>query len=252
MVTSSRTGQRWEAWWSTVPSMRSFRRRDGTGMASLSLRAARRRFWAQAAAVCQVYLRPPPGTVVICIDEKTGIQAKYRRYPEQPARPGRLARRESDYVRNGTVSIVAALEVATGQVVTEPIGRNDSASPAVDDQQQLLTDLTAVGAINFPRKRCHRQLARPPHRAGTLRHATRRGYAIGGTGEDAHGRAHAPAYPQLDALTRRRVRCPRSGSLQGPPGNRWTCRLLSASGPSHWGYDDATFPVSQLVFHDLI
>jgi len=85
-------------------------------------------FWAQAAAVCEVYLRPPPGTVVICIDEKTGIQAKYRRYPEQPARPGRLARREFEYVRNGTVSIVAALEVATGQVVAEPIGRNDSAT----------------------------------------------------------------------------------------------------------------------------
>lgn len=85
-------------------------------------------FWAQASAVCQVYLRPPPGTVVICIDEKTGIQAKYRRYPEQPVRPGRLARREFEYVRNGTVSIVAALEVATGQVVAEPIGRNDSAT----------------------------------------------------------------------------------------------------------------------------
>jgi transposase len=85
-------------------------------------------FWAQAAAVCEVYLRPPPGTVVICIDEKTGIQAKHRRYPQQPPRPGRLARREFEYVRNGTVSIVAALHVATGQVVVEPVARNDSAA----------------------------------------------------------------------------------------------------------------------------
>ncbi len=83
-------------------------------------------FWAQAAAVCNIYLRPPPGTVVICIDEKTGIQAKYRKYPQQPPRPGRLARREFEYVRGGTVSIVAALHAATGQVVTEPIARNDS------------------------------------------------------------------------------------------------------------------------------
>jgi len=82
-------------------------------------------FWAQAAAVCDVYLRPPPGTAVICIDEKTGIQAKYRKYPERPARPGRLARREFEYVRNGTVSIIAALHVATGQVITEPISRNN-------------------------------------------------------------------------------------------------------------------------------
>jgi transposase len=83
-------------------------------------------FWAQAAAVCDIYLRPPPGTVVICIDEKTGIQAKYRKYPERPARRGRLARREFEYIRNGTVSIIAALQVATGQVITEPITRNNS------------------------------------------------------------------------------------------------------------------------------
>jgi transposase len=83
-------------------------------------------FWAQAAAVCDVYLRPPPGTAVICIDEKTGIQAKYRKYPERPPRPGRPARREFEYVRNGTVSIVAALHVATGQVIAEPVSRNNS------------------------------------------------------------------------------------------------------------------------------
>ena len=83
-------------------------------------------FWAQAAAVCDIYLRPPPGTVVICIDEKTGIQTKHRKYPDRRACPGRLARREFEYVRNGTVSIVAALHVATGQVITEPIARNDS------------------------------------------------------------------------------------------------------------------------------
>ncbi len=83
-------------------------------------------FWAQAAAVCDIYLRPPPDTVVICIDEKTGIQAKCRRYPLQPPRPGRLARREFEYVRHGTVSIIAALQVATGHVAVEPIARNDS------------------------------------------------------------------------------------------------------------------------------
>lgn len=86
------------------------------------------RFWAQAAAVCDIYLRPPPGTVVICIDEKTGIQAKSRTHPGQPPRPGRLARREFEYVRNGTASIIAALHITTGQVITEPIEHNDSAT----------------------------------------------------------------------------------------------------------------------------
>lgn len=83
-------------------------------------------FWTQAAAVCDAYLRPEPDTIVICIDEKTGIQAKYRKYPELPGAPGRLARREFEYVRNGTVSIIAALQVTTGHVVVEPIARNDS------------------------------------------------------------------------------------------------------------------------------
>ena len=83
-------------------------------------------FWAQAAAVCDLYLHPPAGTVLICIDEKTGIQAKYRKLPEQAARPGRAARREFEYVRNGTVSVIAALQVATGQVIAEPVARNDS------------------------------------------------------------------------------------------------------------------------------
>jgi hypothetical protein len=85
-------------------------------------------FRAQAAAVCDACLHPPPGTVVICIDEKTGIQAKCRKYPERPPALGRLARREFGYIRHGTVSIIAALQVATGQVIAEPIGRNDPAT----------------------------------------------------------------------------------------------------------------------------
>src|SRR5450755_2476952 len=89
-------------------------------------RADDAQFWAQAAAVCDAYLRPPPDTMVICIDEKTGIQAKYRKYPGRLPVPGRPARREFEYVRNGTVSIIAALHVATGHVVAEPVTRNNS------------------------------------------------------------------------------------------------------------------------------
>ncbi len=83
-------------------------------------------FWARAGAVCRLYLDPPPGTVLVSIDEKTGIQAKSRTHPQIPGRPGRDARREFEYVRHGTVSIVAAMNVATGQVIAERIARNDS------------------------------------------------------------------------------------------------------------------------------
>jgi transposase len=85
-------------------------------------------FWEQAAAVCDRYLDPPAGTVLISIDEKTGIQAKSRKYAERPMAQGRPARREFEYVRHGTVSIIAAMEVATGQVWAERIRRNDSAT----------------------------------------------------------------------------------------------------------------------------
>ena len=67
--------------------------------------------------MCRLYLNPPPGTVLISVDEKTGIQAKSRKHPEIPARPGRDARREFEYVRHGTVSIIAAMNVTTGEVI---------------------------------------------------------------------------------------------------------------------------------------
>jgi transposase len=51
-----------------------------------------------------------------------------RRHPDIPERPGRRRRREFEYVRHGTVSIIAALDVHTGQVLTETITKNDSAT----------------------------------------------------------------------------------------------------------------------------
>jgi transposase len=85
-------------------------------------------FWLQAGQVCRLYLNPPPGTVLISVDEKTGIQAKSRKHPEIPARPGRDARREFEYVRHGTVSVIAAMNVTTGEVIAERIEKNDSAA----------------------------------------------------------------------------------------------------------------------------
>lgn len=85
-------------------------------------------FFTKAAAVCELYLHPPEGSIVVCIDEKTAIGARSRKHPEQPARPGRVARREFEYVRHGTVSIMAALHVHTGHVITERITKNDSAT----------------------------------------------------------------------------------------------------------------------------
>lgn len=83
-------------------------------------------FWERAADICGLYLSPPENAVVLSIDEKTGIQAKSRKHPTTPVRPGRPARREFEYVRHGTASLLACLDVGTGKVHGRDIARNDS------------------------------------------------------------------------------------------------------------------------------
>ncbi|MFD3657721.1 IS630 family transposase [Streptomyces sp. NPDC058620] len=85
-------------------------------------------FDAKAAEVCALYLRCPPQSVVLSVDEKTAMQARSRRHPTRRARPGDAERREFEYRRHGTASIVAALDVHSGQVLVEDIARNDSAT----------------------------------------------------------------------------------------------------------------------------
>src|SRR5262249_45035520 len=77
-------------------------------------------FDAQAADVCGLYLDPPEGTLVVSIDEKTGIQAKSPTRADVQARPGKPARREHEYRRNGTQNLFAALRVHTGEVTAMP------------------------------------------------------------------------------------------------------------------------------------
>ncbi|MEU1039686.1 IS630 family transposase [Streptomyces sp. NPDC005551] len=83
-------------------------------------------FWQRAAEVCALYLDPPKGAVVLSIDEKTAIAARSRRHPGYPSRPGKPARQEFEYRRHSTASLVAALDVCTGEVLTEVIARNDA------------------------------------------------------------------------------------------------------------------------------
>jgi len=64
-----------------------------------------------------LYLNPPHKALVLCVDEKSGIQALDRTAPLLPMRPGQIERRTHDYSRHGTTSLFAALEVATGKVI---------------------------------------------------------------------------------------------------------------------------------------
>ena len=66
--------------------------------------------------VVGLYLAPPENAVVLCVDEKSQIQALDRTAPMLPMQPGLPERRTHDYKRNGTTTLFAALDIATGKV----------------------------------------------------------------------------------------------------------------------------------------
>ena len=66
--------------------------------------------------VVGLYLDPPERALVLCVDEKSQIQALDRSRPTLPILPGTPARRPHDYLRHGTTSLFAALDIATGRV----------------------------------------------------------------------------------------------------------------------------------------
>jgi transposase len=66
-----------------------------------------------------LYLHPPDRAVVLCVDEKPQIQALDRAQPILPLQPGQIERRTHDYVRHGTTSLFAALNVTSGRIIAE-------------------------------------------------------------------------------------------------------------------------------------
>jgi transposase len=67
--------------------------------------------------VVGLYLNPPERAIVLCVDEKSQVQALDRTQPLLPMTPGQAERGSHDYVRNGITSLFAALNVATGEVI---------------------------------------------------------------------------------------------------------------------------------------
>jgi transposase len=96
--------------------------------------------------VVGLYLAPPEHAIVLCIDEKSQIQALNRTQPILPVRPGLPERATHDYKRNGTTTLFAALEVATGTVTDRCYDRHGKA--------EFLDFLKHV-AKTYPRQRLH-------------------------------------------------------------------------------------------------
>lgn len=84
-------------------------------------------FETKAADIIGLYLDPPQNAVVFSVDEKSHIQALDRLDPVLPLSPGRAERHGFEYKRNGTLSLFAALNVATGHVEGMTTGRHTSA-----------------------------------------------------------------------------------------------------------------------------
>ncbi len=84
-------------------------------------------FEAKAADVIGLYLNPPQHAVVFCVDEKTAIQALDRKGPVLPLSPGRAERHGFENFRHGTLSLYAAFNTKTGEVLGKTAARHTSA-----------------------------------------------------------------------------------------------------------------------------
>jgi transposase len=91
-----------------------------------------------------LYLNPPDRALVLCVDEKSQIQALDRSQPLLPMRPGQAERRSHDYKRHGTTSLFAALDVKTGRLIGELHRRHRSV-----EFRQFLDTIDAVVPDRF-------------------------------------------------------------------------------------------------------
>jgi len=96
--------------------------------------------------VVGLYLHPPEKAVVVCVDEKPQIQALEGSAPTLTIRPGRPEAASFDYVRHGTTTLFAALEVAAGRVTDACTQRHR--------HQEFLAFLKQVAAV-YPRRELH-------------------------------------------------------------------------------------------------
>jgi len=101
---------------------------------------------AKVTDVVGLYLNPPERAIVLSVDEKTQIQALDRTAPMLQLRPGQVERHTHDYKRNGTLSLFAALEVATGQVTNQAVARHRAAE---------FLDFLNLLARTYPRRPIH-------------------------------------------------------------------------------------------------
>lgn len=139
-----------------------------------------------------LYLSPPERAVVLCVDEKSQVQALDRTQPVLPMRPGQVERRTHDYTRHGTTSLFAALDVQAGTVVARCMPRHraqefrkflDEVERNVPAGLDVHIVMDNYGTHNAARPCARRRLGNSPSRPGGSPPAT--GRRAGRVGEDA-------------------------------------------------------------------
>lgn len=103
----------------------------------------------KVAAVCQVYQLAPErhaqGARTVSTDELTGVQALERKHPGLPMAPGKVERREFEYIRHGTLSFILSRDVVTGEVVAPAAGATRTEADFLAHVQSVVaTDPTAT------------------------------------------------------------------------------------------------------------
>jgi hypothetical protein len=96
----------------------------------------------------QLYQQAPEltqqGERVVSIDELTGVQALERKHPDLPVRPGKVARREFEYIRHGTQSFIFSFDVAAGEVITTSAGDTRTEADVLQHVQRMVAEAPLV------------------------------------------------------------------------------------------------------------
>jgi hypothetical protein len=109
-----------------------------------------------------LYMNPPERALVLCVDEKSQIQALDRTAPLLPMRPGQIEHRTHDYARHGTTSLFAALDTRTGRIIGQNQQRHrseefrnflDTIRKALNGSRGECTDRALVRQVEYLRER---------------------------------------------------------------------------------------------------
>ena len=97
--------------------------------------------------ICELYLNQPKNSVVLCVDEKTGMRALGRKHPNRGPAPGRSERMDYEYVRNGTRTLIASFNVHSGWSYGE-VGETRKADDLVDFMESV-AEIYSEGQVHI-------------------------------------------------------------------------------------------------------